>query len=233
MHYLEVALLVEKEVLGLEVSVGDALRVEVLDALEDLFEATLYLAGTHAAASDRRIEITTRTVLHDFAPVLILVLDKINSLDNVRVVEGGGNAEFGSEFLDILFFCLILAAFAELLERNEQGSRTIKKTTDLDSVEFLLCAIPLVSELDDRSSTLADRDTLTGTIVLELTTAGHRSGRLATMFRSSIGFAATTGRGLATLLGSRGEKILEVELVTVRLTGHGRGTRPYTRTNLA
>ena len=130
-HYLEVALFVEKEVLGLDVSMGDALRVEVLDTLENLFETTLYLTGTHATTSDRRVEITAGTVLHDLAPVLVLILDKINGLDDVWVVEGRRDAEFGSELLDILFLCLVLTTFTELLEGNEQASGTIRKKRTL------------------------------------------------------------------------------------------------------
>lgn len=89
--------------------------MEVLDTLKNLFETTLDLARAHAAASDGSVEITTRTVLHDLAPVLVLILDEVDGLDDVRVVEGRGDAEFSSEFLDILFLCLVLAAFAELL----------------------------------------------------------------------------------------------------------------------
>jgi hypothetical protein len=46
------------------------------------------------------------------------------------------------------------------------------KETDLDGVELLLCAVPLVGKLDDGGGTLADSYALAGTIVLELAVAG-------------------------------------------------------------
>jgi hypothetical protein len=118
-HYLEVAMLVEEQVLGFDVSVGHTLGMQVLDTLKNLFKATLDLARAHAATFDRSVEISARTVLHDLTPVLILVFDQIYGLDNVDVVQGGGDAELGSEFLDILFLCLVLAALAELLGECE------------------------------------------------------------------------------------------------------------------
>jgi hypothetical protein len=62
------------------------------------------------------------------------------------------------------------------------------KETDLDGVEFLLCAVPLVGQLDDGSGALADSYTLTGAIVLELAVAGDRG--LATILGSTIRLAA-------------------------------------------
>jgi hypothetical protein len=130
-HYLEVAMLVEEQVLGFDVSVGDTLGVEVFDALEDLLKATLDLAGAHAATFDRGVEVPARTVLHDLAPVLVLVFDQIHGLDNVDVVEGGGDAKLGSEFLDILFLCLVLAALAELLGECERACWSKQKRRTL------------------------------------------------------------------------------------------------------
>jgi hypothetical protein len=107
--------LIEKEILGFNVSVGDTLGMQILDTLQDLFETTLDFTRAHAAALDRSVEIAARTVLHDFTPVLVLILDEIDGLDDVDVVERRGNTEFRSEFLDVFLLGLVFATFAELL----------------------------------------------------------------------------------------------------------------------
>lgn len=81
------ALGVEEQVLGFEIAVGHALAVQVRHASEDLLEAALDLAGRHAASLDRRVEVSSRTELHDFAPMLGLVLDEIDRLDDVDMVQ--------------------------------------------------------------------------------------------------------------------------------------------------
>ena len=50
--YLEVALAVKEEVLRFEVAVGDALAVEVFDAVEQLFEAAFDFAWAHASVEE-------------------------------------------------------------------------------------------------------------------------------------------------------------------------------------
>lgn len=64
---------------------------------------------------NRRIQIAPGTKLHDLAPVLVLVLDEIDGLHNVRVVQRRADAELGRELLDVLLLRLGFAAFAELL----------------------------------------------------------------------------------------------------------------------
>jgi len=68
--------------------VSNTLGVEVRKTLQNLTEATLDFARGHAPFLNRRIEIATRTKLHDLAPVLIFVLDKVDGLDNVDVMQG-------------------------------------------------------------------------------------------------------------------------------------------------
>lgn len=94
--YLEMALGVEEQVLWLDITVGDALTVEIVDTAEDLLETTLDLARGHVALLDGGVEVSTGTELHDFAPVLLLVLDEVDCLDDVDVVEGGRYTELGS-----------------------------------------------------------------------------------------------------------------------------------------
>ena len=81
---------------------GNTLAMKIRNASQDLLEAALDFAGRHAAAFDRRIEISARTELHDLAPVLVLVLDEVDGLDDVHVVQRRGYTELRRELLDIL-----------------------------------------------------------------------------------------------------------------------------------
>ena len=136
---LDVAFGVEEQVLGLDVAVCDAHRVQVGDAGEDLFEVAVDLGGSEVALLDDGVQVAARAVLHDLAPVLLLVLDQVNRLDDVvaeggrggdhvsdarsdgrrkserdALVQGRRDAELARELLDILLLGLVLAALAEL-----------------------------------------------------------------------------------------------------------------------
>lgn len=80
---LDMALRVNQEVLGLDIAVRDAHAMEVRDASEDLLEVRVDLGGAEVAFFDGGVEVPTRTVLHDLAPVLLLVLDEVDRLDDV------------------------------------------------------------------------------------------------------------------------------------------------------
>lgn len=80
---------VEEQILWLDVTVGDTLTVQIVNAEEDLLETTLDFARRHVALLDGSVEIPAGTELHDFAPVLLLVLDEVDGFDDVDVVEGG------------------------------------------------------------------------------------------------------------------------------------------------
>jgi hypothetical protein len=86
--YLQLTLAIEEYILRLHVAVSNTLGVEVRNALQNLPEAALNFARGHAPSLDRCVEIATRTELHDLAPVLIFVLDKIDGLDDVDVMQG-------------------------------------------------------------------------------------------------------------------------------------------------
>ncbi len=100
--YLKVAVHVEEKILRLDITMGNTLTVQIRDAGEDLLEAALDLAGRHATALDGRIQVTAWAELHDLAPVLVLVLDEIDGLDDVHVMQRRRYAELRGEFLDIL-----------------------------------------------------------------------------------------------------------------------------------
>jgi hypothetical protein len=94
---------------------GDALGVKICDPSKKLFETAFDLAGAHLTPFDRAIEIPTRTILHDLAPMMLLVLDQVDCLNNVGVVQCRGDTELGSEFLHVFLFCLVLPPLAEFL----------------------------------------------------------------------------------------------------------------------
>lgn len=83
---LQMALGIEEKILGLDVAVSNALAVEIGQARKNLLEAAFDFTRGHTPALDRCVKIATGTVLHHFTPVLIFVLNKVNSLDDVRVV---------------------------------------------------------------------------------------------------------------------------------------------------
>jgi hypothetical protein len=91
-----------------------------------LLEAALDLAGRHTTFLYGSVQIASRAKFHDLTPLVILVLNKINGLDNVDMVQGGGDAKFCSEFLDIFFFCFVLAAFAEFLEESGMRDQSVR-----------------------------------------------------------------------------------------------------------
>ena len=65
---------------------SDTLAVKIADTRQYLLETTLDFAGGHSAFLDCGVKITTGTVFHDFTPVLVLVLDQVDSLNNIDMV---------------------------------------------------------------------------------------------------------------------------------------------------
>ena len=83
---------------------GNTLTVEVLDTAQDLLKAALDFTWAHAALLDSRIQVATGTKLHDLAPLMVFILDKVDGLDDVDVMQSGGNTEFGSMLFHV-FLC--------------------------------------------------------------------------------------------------------------------------------
>ena len=94
----------------------NTLAVQVGDTSQDLLEAALDLGRGHAPALDGSIEVAAGTELHDFAPVLVLVLHKVDRLHNVDVVQRRRYAELRRELLDVLLLRLVLSSLTELLQ---------------------------------------------------------------------------------------------------------------------
>lgn len=150
---LEVTTSVEEEVLWLDIAMGDTLRVEILDTDEKLLEATFAFAGAHLTLFDGSVEVSTGTVLHDFAPVVCLVLDEIHRLDDINMMECRGYTELGRQLLDVLLLCFVLPAFTELL----------------DCIKLFFAPIPLVSETDDAGRALTNGNLLANPVLLQQT----------------------------------------------------------------
>ncbi len=77
---------VEEKILWFDVSMSNALTMQVFHAAEDLLETAFDFGWRHSTLSDGRIKVTSWTELHDCTPMLILILHKIDGLDNVDVV---------------------------------------------------------------------------------------------------------------------------------------------------
>jgi hypothetical protein len=98
-----------------------ALAMEVRHASQDLLEAALDFTWGHAASLDGRVKVSAGTEFHHFAPMLGLILNKINSLDNVDVVQCRRDTKFCGKFLDVFFFRFVLPSFPELLQIRQRG----------------------------------------------------------------------------------------------------------------
>lgn len=90
-------------------------RVQILHAVQDLFERAFDLTDAHVALLDGSIEVSARTIFHDFAPMMLFVLNEIYRLDDVGMVERRGDAKLGGEFLDVFLFRLVLSTLSEFL----------------------------------------------------------------------------------------------------------------------
>jgi hypothetical protein len=66
-----------------------------------MFSLPMMIEG-HAPFLNRSIQVPTRTKLHDFAPRMVLILEEVDSLNDVRMVESRRDAEFRGQFLDVL-----------------------------------------------------------------------------------------------------------------------------------
>lgn len=77
---------VEEQVLRLDIPMSYPLAMQVLDTSENLLEAALNLARRHAALLDCGIQVTTRTKFHHLTPVFVLVLNQVDSFNDIHMV---------------------------------------------------------------------------------------------------------------------------------------------------
>lgn len=114
---LELAPGIKQQVFGLYIPVCDAVCVEVVEAGEELLERALEFRGAHAPFANGCVQVAPLTKLHDLAPRMALVLQKIDRLDDIGVVERRRDAKLRGKLLDVIFFALVLPALPELLEK--------------------------------------------------------------------------------------------------------------------
>lgn len=117
------ALGIKEQILWLDIPVGHTLAVQVANTRQDLSEAAFDLARAHTTLLDCSVQVPARAELHHLAPVLILVLNQVNSLDDIDVVKGRRNAKLRSELFHIFLLRFVLASLAELLRRREDEER--------------------------------------------------------------------------------------------------------------
>lgn len=212
---------IKEQILRLEIPMCNTLTVQVFHTSQNLLETTLDFARTHTTLLDCRIKVTTRTKLHDLTPMRILVLDEIDCLNDVDMVQGGGDAEFSSELLDVVFLGFVFSTFAEFL----------------DSIQLLLAPVPFVREPHNAGGTFPDSNLLAHTVLLAQASSAIASSRPCTLSSAlpivvaipidtlCIRLSTTTCRSLrpsATQLGVGSQEILQGELVLLSIVAvHG------------
>jgi hypothetical protein len=72
----------------------------------------------HPAFPERSVQAPAVAHFHHLVPVRIFVLHKVDSLDDVHMVQSGRDAELSGELSDVFFLCLVVAAFAAFLARQ-------------------------------------------------------------------------------------------------------------------
>ena len=168
--HLQVTLVIKEYILRFEVAVGNALRMEVGNSLQDLFEATLDFARRHTPFLDCGVEVATGTEFHDLTPVLVLILNEIYGLNDVDMMEGGRYTKFGGKFLHVFLFRLVLPSLSEFLPimiRLLLRIAVNQNINNLDSVKLFFTSIPFMCEAHDRCSTLSDGNAFASAIFLQ------------------------------------------------------------------
>lgn len=77
---------IKEEILRFDIAMSDTLSVQIRNTSDNLLETALDLGWTHTTLLDGSIQVTTRAELHYFAPVMIVVLNKIHSFDDINVM---------------------------------------------------------------------------------------------------------------------------------------------------
>ena len=113
--HLDMSPSVQKQILRLDIPVRHTHRMQILDTLQDLLETAFDFADAHVALFDGSVKISTWTILHDFTTMVLFVLNEVDGLDDIGVVQGGRDAEFRSELLDVFLFRLVLSSLSEFL----------------------------------------------------------------------------------------------------------------------
>ena len=109
----------QQQVLGLEVAVGDAHLVHVLDPAHQLLEVAVGLDHVEPAGRQhQRVQIPAGAEFHDLAVVALGVLQQVEGVDDVGVPQRRGDAEFRRQALLVLLGRFLRPA-PEFLDRVE------------------------------------------------------------------------------------------------------------------
>ncbi len=113
---------IEEQILRLDIPMSDTLPVQIRNASDNLLEAALDLGRTHTTLLDGSIQVTTRTELHDFTPVMIVVLNEVHSFHDINMMQSRRDAKFGSELLHIFLLSFILSSLSKFLDCTEEST---------------------------------------------------------------------------------------------------------------
>ncbi len=141
---LELAAAGEQQVLELDVAVGDAVAVQIVDAAEQLLEQTQSVLELEVvpeqALLHECVQLAGAAVLHDVVPAAA-VRAQPDRVHDVGVVQALGYAVLGLDLLDVLVLVLARFLASELL----------------DGVQLLARSALADHELDRRRRAFADR----------------------------------------------------------------------------
>jgi hypothetical protein len=120
----ETPVLSKEEILRLEISMSDTHFMHVLDTTHELLEITVCFKDFElAGCQDKGVQVASGAVFHDFAVIPFGVLQEVESVDDIRMAKGGGNAEFRSEAFRVLLDGLLrtTSEFFDGIELLDRG----------------------------------------------------------------------------------------------------------------
>lgn len=78
---------IEEKIFWFDVTMSNALAMQIRETRKDLLKATLHFTRRHSSFLDSPIEVATGTELHHLAPMFVLILNQINGFDDINVVQ--------------------------------------------------------------------------------------------------------------------------------------------------
>lgn len=111
----QVAFVVHEQVLELNISMRDAVRMQVGHASQELFEETQVVVESQVVLLHQCVNLPLRAKLHDMIPSPAMRAQS-DALDNVGVMQTFGNHVLRMHLLVVLLFSLMLAPFPKLFD---------------------------------------------------------------------------------------------------------------------
>src|SRR5271154_4276483 len=101
---LESAMGGQKKVFRFEIAVSNAHLVHVLDASHELLEIAVRFGNSQCSSSQYEcVQVAASTIFHDFTIVAFVVLDKVESVDDIGVAQRRRDAELRRQALLVFF----------------------------------------------------------------------------------------------------------------------------------